>query len=410
LKKCILHCDLNNFYASVECLYNPELRDKPVAVCGSQEARHGIVLAKNYIAKGFGIKTGETIWEAKNKCPNLCIVPPNFSLYLNFSKSAKQIYSDYTDCVESFGIDECWLDITKSQRLFGCGEEIAYIIKDRIKNELGITASVGVSFNKIFAKLGSDIKKPDAVTVISEDNFKDIVWSLPVEELLYVGKATKIKLNRAAIYTIGSLANTSPDFLKQILGKWGDTLWLFANGKDSSPVSHINENHYIKSVGNSLTSSFDLKNNNDAKVLIYILSESVGERLRKYCMKGSTIQLSIKDNNLYQIEKQEKLEHPTYITREIAQKAYQIFIKNWNWRKPVRALGVRICELMPEDTSFQLSLFYNSERQKKMEDVDKCVDKLRERYGHYSIQRGNILKEDKLKANPIEDNIIFPKG
>lgn len=379
-----------------------------MAVCGSLEARHGIVLAKNYIAKAFGVQTGEAIWQAKNKCPNLCVVPPNYILYLNFSKSAKEIYKDYTDSIEPFGIDECWLDVSSSQSLFGGGEKIAYAIKDRLHDELGITASIGVSYNKIFAKLGSDMKKPNAVTLVSEENYQKTVWALPVEDLLYVGRATKRKLNSAAIYTIGSLANASPDFLKDILGKWGYTLWLFANGKDSSPVSHLSESPYVKSVGNSLTSPFDILDNHDAKVLIYVLSESVGERLRKYNFKGNTLQISIKDNLLFYIERQEKLEQATFITKEIAQKAYQIFLNNWDWIRPVRAIGVRVCNLAMENEPFQLSLFYDEENRRKMESIDKCVDTVRERYGHYSIQRGLIIKEDKLKANPIEENVIFP--
>lgn len=219
----ILHCDLNNFYASVECLYNPDIRNKAVAVCGSQQNRHGIVLAKNYIAKKFGIKTGEAIWQARKKCPTLTIVPPNYDLYLRFSKLVIGICRTYTDLIESFGIDENWLDVSQSTKLFGTGEKIAHEIKNRIKSELGVTASVGVSFNKVFAKLGSDMKKPDTVTVISQNCYKNLIWKLPVQKLLYVGRSTWRKLSKIGVITIGDLANASMVLLKQHLGKWGET-------------------------------------------------------------------------------------------------------------------------------------------------------------------------------------------
>jgi len=257
MERVILHSDLNNFYASVECLYNPDLRDKPVAVGGDVEARHGIILAKNYHAKKYGILTGEAIWQAQQKCRDLVVVPPNFKRYMRFSQMARDIYADYTDQCESFGLDECWLDVTGSYRLFGDGKAIADKIRERIKFEMGITASVGVSFNKIFAKLGSDIKKPDATTIISKDNFKDVVWKLPVNELLYVGRATHKKLNRYGIKTIGDLANTELKYLEYWLGKWGCMLWTFANGYDTSPVSNIGAKSLIKSVGNSTTTPRD---------------------------------------------------------------------------------------------------------------------------------------------------------
>lgn len=408
LKKCILHCDLNNFYASVECFYRPAIRNYPVAVCGSQEDRHGIVLAKNYIAKKYGIQTGEAIWQAKNKCPNLVVIKPDFQLYLNFSKAAKAIYKEYTDLVESFGIDECWLDVTQSTNLFGGGEKIAYIIKQRIKDELGITASIGVSFNKIFAKLGSDMKKPDAVTVIMEEDFKNLIWHLPVGELLYVGRATKCKLNKASIFTIGELATAPLEFLKSLLGKWGQTLWTFANGQDVSPVAHLENQSYIKSVGNSMTSPYDLNNNEEAKILIFVLAESVGQRLRKYGLKGKSVQISIKDDMLFCIERQDKLELPSFITYEIANKAYDIFLRCWNWSKNVRALGIRVSDLEVPGMAQQLSFLYDEEKRTKQENIDNCIDAIRERFGHYSVQRGGVLKDSKLNSNPIEENVVFP--
>lgn len=256
MDRVILHSDLNSFYASVECLYHPELRGKPVAVGGSAEERHGIILTKNDLAKKCGVKTGEALWEAREKCPDIVILPPNFPLYLKFSKMARQIYADYTDKVEPYGIDECWLDVT------GCnksGLEIAEEIRQRINFEMGVTVSIGVSFNKIFAKLGSDMKKPDAITVISKEHFKDKIWGLPAADMLYVGKSTNSKLARYAINTIGDIANMRVEFLTSFLGKMGGCLWAFANGLDDSPVAYDGEVAPCKSIGNSTTCYRDLE-------------------------------------------------------------------------------------------------------------------------------------------------------
>ncbi len=403
----ILHSDLNNFYASVECLYNPELRDKPVAVCGSQSSRHGIVLAKNYLAKAFGVKTGEVIWQAKGKCPGLVTVSPNFSLYLKFSRLATELYREYTNLIEPFGIDECWLDVSDSAGLFGGGLNIAEEISNRIKSELGVTASIGVSFNKIFAKLGSDLKKPDAITVINRENFKRKIWPLPARDLLYVGRSTSRKLDRVGICTIGALAEAPREFLVNLLGKWGEALWVFANGYDSAPVNRFNDEPLIKGVGNSLTTPRDLVCNEDAKLLFYVLSESVGERLRKYNMKGRTVQISIRDTELLGIERQAKLRQYTCTSSVIAEKAFEIFRGSWNWSKNVRLLGVRCTDLVAADSYIQLSLF-PEERRVKREMLDKSVDHIRSRFGHYSVQRALLLKDKPLNVNPIEEHVIHP--
>ena len=257
-QRVILHSDMNNFYAGVECHHRPEIRSKPVVVGGDEEARHGIVLAKNNIAKAAGIKTGEALWQAREKCDGLIVIPPNYPLYIRYSRLARQIYSDYTPQVESFGLDECWLDVSGDD-----GVHIANEIRARIKKELGVTASIGVSFNKIFAKLGSDIKKPDATTVISKENYKEVAWPLPVEELLYVGPKTKQKLNKYGINTIGELAKTPESFLHSLLGKVGNVLYSFANGLDESPVKYSDERSCIKSIGNSTTTPRDLVNDED---------------------------------------------------------------------------------------------------------------------------------------------------
>ena len=282
MERFILHSDLNNFYASVESLYNPSIRNKAVAVVGDEEKRHGIVLAKNYIAKSYGVKTGDTVWEARQKCrEELVCVPARFELYLYISKIVKSIYREYSDRVESFGIDEAWIDISHLARNFEEAEKIANNIRCRIIAEVGLTVSVGVSFNKIFAKLGSDLKKPNATVVITKDNYKDKVWSVPVEELLYVGRATKKKFEKGNIKTIGDLANTDLKYLKLTLGKMGETLHRFANGEDCSEVSKVTDAEKIKSFGNSTTCPIDLYNNEQVKSIIYMLAESVAERMKE---------------------------------------------------------------------------------------------------------------------------------
>ncbi len=409
MERVILHSDLNSFYASVECLYNPAIRDKPVAVGGSVEKRHGIILTANGIAKkGYGLKTGEAIWQAKQKCPDLVVVPPNYGLYLRFSREVREIYKNYTDVIESFGIDEAWLDVTESTKLFGTGEKIADEIRKRIKEELGITVSVGVSYNKIFAKLGSDIKKPDATTIISRDNFKSVVWPLAVSELLYVGRSTFKKLTNIGILTIGDLANCSLPFLKKMLGKWGEYLWMFANGYDTSPVTKLDYTGIIKGIGNSMTTPRDLETNEDVKIMFYVLSESVAERLRRHNFRSRTIQVHIRDNGLLSIERQAKLNNNSFISGEIAQKAYDIFIRNWKWEKPIRSIGVRATDLVTADTFTQLSLFDDESKRLKQEKLEYNIDNIRKRFGHYSVQRAVLLTDSKLNSNPIEENIIFP--
>ncbi|WP_313559162.1 DNA polymerase IV [Ruminiclostridium cellobioparum] len=409
MDRIILHSDLNSFYASVECLYNPDIRDKPVAVGGSVESRHGIILTANSIAKKkFGLKVGEAIWQARQKCPNLVVVPPNYGLYLRFSKEVKEIYKDYTNLVESFGIDEAWLDVTESTKLYGTGKSMADEIRKRIKEELGITASIGVSYNKIFAKLGSDYKKPDATTVITRDNYQDIVWNLPVKDLLYVGRSTFKKLSNVGILTIGNLANSPLSFLKKLLGRWGEYLWTFANGYDAAPVVKLDHEGIIKGIGNSMTTPRDLVNNQDAQMMLYVLADSVAERLRKHNFRCNTIQIYVRDNELTSIDRQAKLGYSTFVSGFIAEKAYEIFKNNWTWEKPIRSIGVRATDLVTADGYMQLSLFDDDNKRIKKEQIEGCIDDIRKRYGHYSVQRALLLTDNKLNRNPVEENIIFP--
>lgn len=407
MKRTILHVDLNNFYASVECLYRPELRNVPVAVCGDVEARHGIVLAKNYPAKQLGIKTGEAIWQAKQKCRGLVVLPPDFRKYLRFSRLARKIYADYTDQIEPFGIDEAWCDISGSLKLFGTGPVIADTIRHRMREELGLTASVGVSWNKIFAKLGSDIKKPDATTVITEDNFHQSVWPLPVGELLYVGRSTRRKLENRAIFTIGDLAKREASNLRLLLGIWGETLWSFANGLDSAPVRNLGEESIVKSVGNSTTTVRDLVSFEDVKLIIFVLAESVAARLRGHGLKCTTVAISIRNTELFSYERQGKLLSPTYLSGDIAQKAMDLFAANYRWDKPIRSLGVRGCDLVTGDGHVQLDLFDGDKVES--EDLEWTIDGIRRRFGQYSVQRCAMLLDRKLTGfNPKDDNVIHP--
>lgn len=406
MNRTILHVDLNNCYASIECLYQPALWEKPVVVCGDAEARHGIVLSKNYPAKAFGIRTGEVLWQAKQKCPGLITVPADFKKYLRFSRMARKIYADYTDQIESFGIDECFLDVTASDQLFGDGKTIADTIRRRIKYELGVTVSVGVSWNKIFAKLGSDMKKPDATTVITEENYREKVWSLPVQDLLYVGRSTRQKLANRAIFTIGDLAARDREALRLLLGVWGETLWYFANGLDSAPVRKSGEESIVKSIGNSTTTVRDLLNFEDVKLIVYVLAESVAARLRHHGLKCTTVVISIRNTELFSFERQGKLSVPTYVSTDIAQKALELFLLHYNWEQQIRSIGVRGAGLVTAEGHRQLDLF---NQKKDTEPLEQAVDTLRQRFGHYSVQRCCMLTDRKLTGfNPKDDHVIHP--
>ena len=310
----ILHSDINCCYASIEHLHHPELAGKPLAVGGDPEARHGIVLTADYIAKKYGVKTGMALWQAKQVCPDITFVSPRMDLYLRFSRMAHEIYAEYTDRQEPYGIDECWLDVTGSSSLKGDGLLIAQEISRRMKSELGITVSVGVSFNKIFAKLGSDYKKPDAITTMYKSEFKQKAWSLPVADLLYVGKSTNRKLALFGIKTIGDLARADEDVLNSHLGKMGSILWSFANGYDDSPVKLENTHAPIKSVGNSTTTPKDLVCDEDVKIVLYILAESVAARLRENGFRCRVVEISVRDNELFSFTRQKKIDHATNIT------------------------------------------------------------------------------------------------
>ena len=422
----ILHSDCNCFYASVELLHHPELRGKPVAVGGDPEARHGIVLTADYTAKRYGVKTGMALWQAKQVCPDITFLPPRMDLYLRFSRMAQEIYAEYTDKREPYGIDESWLDVTDSVSIKGDGYHIAEEISSRMKKELGITVSVGVSFNKIFAKLGSDYKKPDTITTMYKDEFKAKAWPLPVSDLLYVGSVTNKKLQGMGIKTIGGLAMTDEDLLVRKFGKVGSILWAFANGYDDSPVKLENTSAPIKSVGNSTTTPKDMETDEDVKIVLYILAESVAARLRENGFRCRTVEINIRDKDLYHFSKQMKLKNASNITAEIAETGYKLYKQNYRlpadekekknsipefYQKPLRSIGIRGTDLVNDYFWEQLDMFTDPQYREKQMKMDDAVDVIRKRYGFYSIQRGLMYRDRMLSAvNAREDHTVHPHG
>lgn len=377
-----------------------------MAVGGDPENRHGIILTKNEIASKYGLIVGEPLWKARQKCPDLVVVPPNYPLYLRFSALARKIYEDYSEFIEPFGLDECWLDVTGSEK---SGEEIAHEIRKRVKSQLGITVSVGVSFNKVFAKLGSDYKKPDAVTVIDESNYKDIAWSLPCGDLLMVGRSAQKKLNAYGINTIGDLADTDVAVLKSLFGKNGEMLHSFANGTECSPVRHKDEISDVKSVGNSTTAPRDLVNEEDVKTVFRVLCESVSTRLREKGLKGRVVTIYVRDEELSSFSRQMKIPANTDISTEIFYYAMKLFCTNYFWNKPIRSLGVSVSDF--DVTYEQFDFEKTVENREKQERLETAVDSLRRRFGNYCIGRACQLKDTELsKFNPHEEHIIHPVG
>ena len=371
----ILHIDMNNFYASVETLYDPSLKDIPMAVGGDKERRHGIVLAKNMLAKAKGVKTAEALWEAERKCPGIKFVPPHFERYAKYSRLAKEIYMQYTDMVESFGLDECW----------------------RVKDELGLTVSIGVSFNKIFAKLGSDYKKPDAVTEFTRENFKELVWPLPAADLLFVGKSTQEALRKYGIYTIGDAAKADRKLLKRLFGKAGEQLSMYANGEDRSPVRRVNEHEEVKSIGNSTTAVHDLKDDGEIRAELYMLSESVAQRLREKGLCGYNVQLSVRKYNLETYQRQKMLDTAVADSKSIFDAAYGLF-RAHHTGESIRSIGVRVSSLVPLGMS-QCSLFEDAARGQKAQKLETTVDFLRCKYGGDIIDRGiKVIHKDLFQS------------
>jgi len=396
VERTILHCDLNSFFASVELLSLPNLREKPVAVCGNPENRHGIILAKNEPAKKYGVATAETIWQAKRKCPELILIPPHREQYYKYSRLVNEIYESYTDRVEPFGIDESWLDVTETMHLFGgSGQKIADRIRQQIREELGLTISVGVSFNKIFAKLGSDYKKPNATTVITRENYRQLLYPLPVSALLYVGHAAENTLRSMGVRTIGELARLDKDVLSRALGKAGESLYEYANGLDQSLVRFANEREEVKSVGNGMTFSRNLEGEADVRAGVAFLTDSVASRLRRAGLKGATVHIYIKNPKFQSISKQKALPHPTDLSRELFAAVMELVEQCWRYSDPVRMMTITVTNLVESDCAEQLSLFDTSRpHREKLEKLETAVDGVRSRFGKGIIQQGRILHND----------------
>jgi len=403
MDRVILHCDLNCFYASVELLSHPDLRDVPVAVCGDPSSRHGIILAKNEPAKQFGVKTAETIWQAKKKCPDLVLLPPHHKLYREYSRKVNAIYDEYTDLVEPFGIDESWLDVTHTLHLFGGdAKALADTLRARMKRELGLTLSVGVSFNKVFAKLGSDYKKPDATTVISRENWQSIVWPLPVGDLLYVGGAARKLLKQYGVETIGQLAACPQDMLETLMGKMGTQLHAYANGLDRDAVRSRYEAEPVKSVGNGTTFPRNLTTRDQVVSGIAMLADSVASRLRHDGLYAGGLQVTIRDPEFKDRSRQKQLTTPTHLIRDLTEQAMELVDQLWKPPSPIRAITVTAIHLLQEGEAYeQVDLFTApaAPKKEKQEKLEGAMDRIRKKYGEGAIVFGAARPEK--EADPL---------
>ena len=396
MERWIFHCDCNSFYASVELLRHPELRDKCVAVCGDPEGRHGIVLAKNEPAKRMGVKTAEVIWQAKRKCPDLVLLPPHREYYRKYSKIINEIYRKYTDRVEPFGIDESWLDVTGTWQLFAeSPAALADQLRAEVKAATGLTISVGVSFNKVFAKLGSDYKKPDATTLITRENFHQIVWPLPAGDLLYVGASAQKRLAGMGISTIGELAAARPEALAEALGKLGLELSRYARGEDEAPVRRWGEKEPIKSVGNGTTFRRNIRGPAEIRSALNVLADEVAGRLRRHGVWAGAVQVTIRDPDLKTITRQKQLPMSTHLARDLANACWELMEKNWDMARPVRMLTVTALAITEEPFAVQQSLFDDAPKaDPRREKLEQSLDAIRKKYGRGAIGAGSILHND----------------
>jgi DNA polymerase-4 len=410
---------MNCFYAAVECLHRPEIRGRPVAVGGHEELRHGIVLAKNLLAKHAGVKTGEALWEARRKCPELVVVPPNYRLYQECSRRARMIYYDYSPCVEPFGLDEAWVDVSGSLHLFGMDADlVCREVSERVKAELGLTVSVGHSWNKVFAKFGSDYRKPDAITHVTRENYRTVVWSAPVQELLYVGPATRRKLHAVGIETIGQLAETDASVMRSLLGKVGEVLRVFARGEDASKVKEFDAaandvGHVIKSIGNGLTAPHDLVCATDVKALVYLLAESVAQRLRECSLRATVVAVHVRDAGLSSYSRQAALDTATCLTAEIARAAFGLIARAepLDGTRRLRSLGVRAAGLVRSDAPVQLDVFGDAAHRLDLECLEGAIDALRARFGNRCVRRATAISDEAMAGFDIKaDNVIHPVG
>ena len=410
-ERVILHCDINHCYAQIEEMMVPELRHVPMAVGGRSESRHGIILAKNDHAKKYQIQTGESLYEAYQKCKDLVVIHPHYEEYLYYTQKVKDIYHEYSDRVESFGLDEAWIDVSESMALFGNGLEIAREIQQRVWEEIGLSVSIGVSFNKIFAKLGSDMIKPMGLVEISRDNFKEKAWQLPVGDLLYVGRSTLKKLSLFGIYTIGDLARFDLNILKRHLGKMGEIIYWFANGYDQSEVAYIDTCEEVKSVGNGITTPKDMNHLREAQSVFYVLCESIASRAKEIGMAGRCISIQLRDTDLKSFTRQKTLSRATNLSDEMMIVVMELLRKNYDFSKPLRSVSVSLSHLQLENEKVQLSLFEDEIHLQKQYHLEKTIDQIRLRYGFKSIKRCSMLLDKELSDfDPKNDHISFPVG
>ena len=415
MARIILHSDADAFYASVECLYHPELRDLPVAVCGDPAARHGIILAKNQQAKVYGVKTAEAIWQAKSKCPHLILLPAHQDLYAHYSRRLRKIYFDYTDRVEAYGLDENWLDVGGPRVSMDEGERIAHEIRRRVREGIGLTVSIGVSFNKVFAKLGSDANKPDGQTLYSPENFKQQVWPLAVSKLLFVGAATTKALTLMGVSTIGDLANIDPAILRERFGKNGDQLQRFALGLDDAPVMNADAADEIKSIGNSTTPPHDIATMQDASRIFYMLADSVAARLREAKMRAGCISIGARTTDLTWGGCQTRLKPQSALSNDLAQAAISLFDQKFRRSLPMRSLGLSCSSLTPNAAPLQMDIFGQTERRERHHRLEYALDDIRERFGHDIITRGTVLADPafaqlNMRADDSSQAIAFVMG
>ena len=396
MERIIIHSDMNSCYASIECSLNPELKGKPVAVGGSVEDRHGIILAKTAEAKKFGVTTGEAIWQARRKCPDLIVVPPHFDIYAEYSALARDIYRRYTDEIEPMGLDEAWCDITGSILLFGSAENITDGIRKAFKEELGITVSIGVSFNKIFAKLGSDLAGTDEVVTITKENYKDVVWPLDVGAIMGVGRKTAEKLRACGICTVGDIATRDSKDLRFLLGVVGDDLWRYANGYDNSRVMKDGYMREVKSIGHGVTCREDLINDEEVWLGFLNLCQDISRRLRKEKLAARGVQIAVRDSFLMTKQFQCETVYPTQSATEIAKTALKLFKDNYQWRNNVRALSVRAINLCSEDAPVQLDLSGDYKHHDRQKCIDDTTLMLREKFGNSALFNCSVMMEKKM--------------
>lgn len=397
-QRIILHCDVNNFFASVECALNPSLKDLPLAVTGEKSKRNGIVLAKNNIAKMCGVQTGDVIFKAKQKCPDLVCVRPHHDVYEKYSKKIRKIYEEYTDRVEPFGIDECWLDITDTLKFFGTPLEIANTLRKRIKEEIGVTISVGISFSKIFAKLGSDMKKPDAVTQIPFSTFKKQTYHLPLNSIIGIGKKLEIKLNKMNIYTLGDLANYDTKIIKAKFGVVGESLQKKLQGFDDDEIANAFDVKQVKSIGNGTTTIVDIKNMAEMKSVVMFLCDEIATRLRKKNLVGSTIHISLRTNELTWTSKSHTINNLTNTAKDIYNESIKMIEKMWDNFTLIRSVRISLSNLQDETAINQLNFFDKKNNKKQL---NKAIDKIREKYGYESIQPLITKNEELINSNAL---------